>query len=364
MSIKFSPSLNNIFDLFRSFIESHKEEDEQLEIGKISVPLVPKEILIELLTAIIDVFKGDQPFPNIVGDVIIIGDLHGHLFELASIINSFGYPPNHKYVFLGDYIDRGQFSLELLVFVFLLKYKFRRNVILIRGNHETIENPPGHDFTDILYKNKVGPDIVNLFSEAFNQMPIACIVNNDTFCAHGGIGPGVSISTLRTLSFPVNQQDSNMVADILWSDPNPCQNEDFEPNPRGRGVLFNGNAFEKFLNENGFTRMIRAHSLTVDGYSILFNGKLITVFSASNYLGSQGNVGAVIELTQNGEMIPHSLKTRPYILRKYCNFVSELPPPKEILQYDDTELQQKKPRKVMSHPLITRQSLISLNKKK
>ena len=303
MALQFGATINQVFDLFRSFVELY-HENEPVEIGHINVPLVPREVLPDLLTSIIQIFKNEQPVPNIVGNCIVVGDLHGHLFQLANIIKKYGYPSKYQYIFLGDYVDRGQFSLEVIVFVFLLKYKFRKSVILLRGNHEVIDKNYGHDFTEFLYKNKIDHHTVDLFSGAFDEMPIACLLNNDIICVHGGIGPNVSLNALRTLLYPIRHQDFNpLVTEILWSDPVPIQTNDFKPNPRGCGVLFNGNAFEHFLQMNGLRMMIRAHSLAEEGFSYFFNGTLITVFSASNYLGFQGNSGAVIEVKENGEIL-------------------------------------------------------------
>ena len=87
------------------------------------------------------------------------------------------------------------------------------------------------------------------------------------------------------------------MCEFLWSDPE--DTNDWEPNPRGAGVIFGSQLVEKFLKINNFNLIVRAHQLIMEGYKIHFNGKLITIWSAPNYCYRCGNQAAIMKLDAN-----------------------------------------------------------------
>ena len=232
--------------------------------------------------------------------VLIIGDLHGHLLDLIRIIKTQGLPSEtNKYVFLGDIVDRGEFSLETIVLVLLLMIKYKNHVYVVRGNHEfSMVCQQGSFFTEIV-ENYQGSDIFFDFMKCFATMPLACIIDDKFFCVHGGIGPEISsISDIEQIKKPLADFTNPVVAAILWSDPSDNV-ERYEPSSRGTGYKYGKVSLNEFLEKNNFECLIRAHECVEKGIESRFNNKCYTVFSASNYFNAKydGTKGATLTIT-------------------------------------------------------------------
>ncbi|OHT02694.1 hypothetical protein TRFO_30136 [Tritrichomonas foetus] len=245
-------------------------------------------------------FFSKEPIVNtIFGEIIIVGDLHGHFFDLARILNRFGYPPHKKYLFLGDTIDRGQFSLETITLIYLLKVQFPDNIYFVRGNHEfrSIAESCGF-YNEIvgIYGRESASSIFDEFVNSFSQIPLAALINDEYFCVHGGIGPHLeTISQIDSIPRPLNELYGGLADSLLWSDPSD-NIERFEASTRGRGFMFGKKAIEKFISNNKLKLIIRGHQPVQEGVKYQLNGKIVTVFSASNYCGTENNTAAVMIL--------------------------------------------------------------------
>lgn len=74
--------------------------------------------------------------------VTVIGDLHGQFYDLVEILSRVGWAEGKdgkekgNFLFLGDYVDRGMFSIQTFVLVLALKINSPKRVIVLRGNHE------------------------------------------------------------------------------------------------------------------------------------------------------------------------------------------------------------------------------------
>lgn len=73
---------------------------------------------------------------NLTAPMVVVGDIHGQYYDLLSMLKKAGNPKDQPYLFLGDYVDRGLFNTEVMLYLFALKLAFPRNVHLLRGNHE------------------------------------------------------------------------------------------------------------------------------------------------------------------------------------------------------------------------------------
>ena len=254
---------------------------------------------------------------------IIFGDLHGHFVDIIRIIKKFGFPTDKKFVFLGDIIDRGEFSIETITYIFLLKYFYKENVIIIRGNHEFQNVFTSHGFFEDTRKYSFSHSAVVSMARTLEYLPFACVVGNKYICMHGGIGPSVTLDGIKKIKLPCETFDEQeIVQDIVWSDPME-EGDGFKKSPRGKGHLFGKDVLTGFLSANNFSCLIRAHEKTMGGVESLFDGKLLTVFSASNYCGNYNNFGGAISI--NSDLSYEITKFEPleYLLRCHTLSVDE-----------------------------------------
>ena len=136
-----------------------------------------------------DLFSTEPNVITSVGDsVTIVGPLHGSIWDALKIINTNPKPPIHKYVFLGNYINRGAFNVETMIFLIAFKLNFSKEVILLWGPHETKKMCEYFNFKSECL-SKYSDLIYDLFIEVFERLPIACVINSEYFCVSGGISP-------------------------------------------------------------------------------------------------------------------------------------------------------------------------------
>lgn len=283
-----------------------------------------------------ELIKKQPMLLKIESPVMIFGDIHGQYSDLMRFFDMFGSPYDtytgkddkiqyFDYLFLGDYVDRGNHCLETVCLLLALKVKYPDQIHLIRGNHEDkmindtfglseelssrLEEDPGQPYS-----------VFNRLNQLFEYLPLAALVDDKIFCLHGGIGANLQkveqvqqLDVLRPLTVvhEVKTDTDRLIVDILWSDPTESDNElGILPNtvrdPDGTGniVKFGPDIVKKFLKQNNLLKIIRAHECVNDGVERFAGGDLITVFSATNYCGKHKNAGAVLCLKKNFEFLP------------------------------------------------------------
>lgn len=265
--------------------------------------LIHPDLIAEIVEGVAhDVLPLLQAEPSLLqidSPIVIVGDLHGHLYDLYRVLAHFGMPPAKKYLFLGDLVDRGDCSIQTVSLIFAMKVLYPKNIYILRGNHE---------FRDISMKSGFYSDIKVMYSseqmfdayiEAFQHLPLAALISNTIFCVHGGIGPELKdISQISRIKKPSFAGSEDLINAILWSDPS-SNIDTFAPSKRGTGYMYGEEATNKFLEDNRLKYLIRAHECVNEGIRFSCNSRLITVFSASNYCGCQDNVGGALELDEN-----------------------------------------------------------------
>ena len=233
----------------------------------------------------------------------ICGDIHGQFNDLLRVFRSGGFDESTRYLFLGDYVDRGERSLEVTCLLFAMKLRFPSNVFLLRGNHESPEMTQVFGFAEECAR-KLDIQILNNFLEVFDSLPLAALVGGKVFCVHGGLSPSLNnLWAINDITRPCTVPEEGMIADLLWSDPSPATAE-WGPNDRGETYTWGLAAAEKFMRENGVERIIRGHQLAFSGYDFPFapDERVVTVFTASSYAGVFANSAAFVYIGSELDM--------------------------------------------------------------
>lgn len=239
------------------------------------------------------------------GKIVVVGDLHGQLQDLLHILNENAMPSERcLYVFNGDFVDRGQYGLEVLTLLLMLQIVFPKSVALNRGNHECDYMNEEYGF-DIEVQTKYDRNIFKLTQSCFCSLPLATLIGTRVFVVHGGLPRAGdvtfdeidSMQRFRQIPMPELQQpeEDEIFQDLMWSDPMPQSG--WAESDRGVGVKFGPDVTNAFLTTNGLELVIRSHEECISGYEEHHGGKLLTVFSASNYDGADSNNGATVTLT-------------------------------------------------------------------
>ena len=228
----------------------------------------------------------------------ICGDVHGQYYDLLRLFEYGGYPPESNYLFLGDYVDRGKQSLETICLLFAYKIKFPENFFLTRGNHECASINRIYGFYDEC-KKRYSIKLWKIFTDCFNCLPVACLLDDKILCMHGGLSAELEkVEQIKEIVRPSDVPEQGLLCDLLWSDPEENPNG-FGPNDRGVSVTFNSKIVSNFLKNNDLDLICRAHQVVEEGYEFFANRMLVTVFSAPNYCGEFDNSGAMMSVDEN-----------------------------------------------------------------
>lgn len=309
--------------VFNAFTDCLKNTIDDYVSGRVKMhlPRIPVDLVVTILDKVTRVFKAEEVVLDIKSPIMIIGDLHGQLLDLFRILKRHSDWENTQFLFLGDLVDRGSFSTETVLLVFLMKVLYPDTVHIIRGNHEFAEiyNACGFS-TELRGIYKEAPMLLSLFEVAFSFMPLAAVIDNEILCVHGGIGPTVNtIDDIRREVRPQTVFAPGPMDDVLWSDPDD-RLPMFTVSRRGSGHCFGREAFAQFLNRNKLKCLIRGHQCVDSGVQEKFDGRLVTVFSASNYCGITNNKGGVFIIQEDGNTEGELFPPIPYFARERVVF--------------------------------------------
>ncbi len=252
--------------------------------------------------------------------VVVVGDLHGSLPSLQMVLELVGDldDPNRCIVFDGDFVDRGDDSLEVLMTLLLLKIAYPKQVVLVRGNHEDSMVAKVYGFSEELKQkyslaDRAMEKLWKSMSETFAALPLG-VVTDTAFIVHGGLpSKEFRLDDLRKVTVEQRCQChtlvqattplEKMIESLLWSDPS--RRKGIHPSPRGTGVKFGHDVAKEFLTQEKLKYIVRGHEPAEHGILEMECGgdgmKVITVFSAANYPNEEGNnMGAILNLTSDG----------------------------------------------------------------
>ncbi|CAG9320980.1 unnamed protein product [Blepharisma stoltei] len=290
-----------------------------------------KSSFIEIIEQTTNLFRSEPNLLTLQDPVTIVGDIHGQYYDLMKLLDIGGPPDNRKYLFLGDYVDRGSFSIEVITYLYIHKIRHPTTFLMIRGNHECKSLTSFFQFRDeCLYKYDI--EVYDRIMDSFSCMPIACLVNKKFLAFHGGISPQlIRVDDISRIDRFVEIPRHGLFCDILWSDP--IDNEegkmqdDFAPNSsRGCSWYYGSDSVNIFLKRNGLLSIIRAHEVQLEGFRMhKWNGKtefpsVITIFSAPNYCDVYRNKGAILKLDNNVlNILQFKNAAHPYLLPKFMD---------------------------------------------
>ncbi|KAL8427742.1 hypothetical protein Efla_004074 [Eimeria flavescens] len=276
---------------------SHSDLDELIEGFYRSPPVLLSEadlwFVCQRVKELLLEESNVQPVP---APVVVCGDIHGQLHDLLLLLHVAGSLPATRYVFLGDYVDRGRNSVETFELLMLMKLKHPSRVTLLRGNHETRQITTVYGFYDECLRKYGNANAWRFCCEVFDYLTLSALIEGSIFCVHGGLSPQLHLLDQLQLIHRVREiPTEGAFGDIVWSDPEEVS--DWQANPRGAGWLFGQAAVTRFNHLNGLDLIARAHQLSMQGFKYSFaDASVLTIWSAPNYCYRCGNVAAVLRL--------------------------------------------------------------------
>lgn len=291
------------------------------EVGHIiPLPQFDEEILIDLCIKTKQYFIDMPTLLEIEGPIIVVGDLHGNIFDLLRLITVNRPPPQQKYLFLGDYVDRGEFSVEVITIILALMLMYPNTLYLLRGNHESESMNSIYGFRRELLLSNYSNDLFVHFNHIFDLLPLAAILSHKYFCVHGGLPDIQSFDEIRSIERPASPLTNSLVQDLIWSDPS-SSHPGFSPSRRGSGKNFGKAIINKYLNDFNLKGIFRAHQCITSGVEQFDDTPLYTIFSCSNYCFTYNNNCGYINVSEDTSFQAYSLLPLPQIRRSNTSMI-------------------------------------------
>ncbi|KAJ1657728.1 Protein phosphatase methylesterase 1 [Dispira simplex] len=234
--------------------------------------------------------------------VTVCGDIHGQFWDLLELFRVSGELPTTNYIFMGDFVDRGYYSLETLTLLLVLKAKYPDKITLLRGNHESRQITQVYGFYDECQQKYGNANVWKYCCQVFDYLTLAAIVDGRVLCVHGGLSPDFrTLDQMRIIQRCQEIPHEGPFCDLMWSDPEDVGT--WGISPRGAGWLFGDKVTNEFNYINNLTLIARAHQLVQEGFKFMFPDKnLVTVWSAPNYCYRCGNVASVLHIDPSLEV--------------------------------------------------------------
>ncbi|NXN20917.1 PPP5 phosphatase, partial [Nycticryphes semicollaris] len=275
-------------DFMKELMQWYKEQKKLHRKCAYQILVQVKEVLAKLPTLVETTLKETEK-------VTVCGDTHGQYYDLLNIFELNGLPSeSNPYIFNGDFVDRGSFSVEVILTLFGFKLLYPDHFHLLRGNHETDNMNQIYGFEGEV-KAKYTAQMFALFSEVFEWLPLAQCINGKVLVrGHSVHDPYVPTWHGRGTLTPASSSPTGPMCDLLWSDPQPQNGRSVSK--RGVSCQFGPDVTKSFLERNRLDYIIRSHEVKPEGYEVAHDGKCVTVFSAPNYCDQMGNKGSYIHL--------------------------------------------------------------------
>ncbi|EGD83471.1 phosphatase 2A [Salpingoeca rosetta] len=276
---------------------SRKDVDRWLETLK-QCKTIPESDVFALCDMAAEILSKESNVQPMSCPVTVCGDVHGQFHDLIELFRIGGDLPDTNYLFMGDYVDRGYYSVETVTYLVALKVRFPERITILRGNHESRQITQVYGFYDECLRKYGTADVWTKFTTLFDYFPLTALVENKIFCLHGGLSPNVdTLDNIRVLDRHQEVPHEGPMCDLLWSDPD--DRVGWGISPRGAGYTFGKDISEAFNQKNDLQLIARAHQLVVEGFNWSHDKNVVTIFSAPNYCYRCGNQAAIMELDDN-----------------------------------------------------------------
>ncbi|KAI5802144.1 Metallo-dependent phosphatase-like protein [Pyronema domesticum] len=264
-----------------------------------------------ILSRATEILRAEPNLLEMDAPITVCGDVHGQYYDLMKLFEVGGNPEDTRYLFLGDYVDRGYFSIECVLYLWALKIWYPNTLWLLRGNHECRHLTDYFTFK-LECKHKYSERVYEACMESFCALPLAAVMNKQFLCIHGGLSPELhTLDDLRSIDRFREPPTHGLMCDILWADPleefGQEKTSDFfiHNHVRGCSYFFSYPAACAFLEKNNLLSIIRAHEAQDAGYRMYRKTRttgfpsVMTIFSAPNYLDVYNNKAAVLKYENN-----------------------------------------------------------------
>lgn len=262
------------------------------------VALLKEDIIRLILRRVRPILMSQPMLVRTEAPINVCGDIHGQITDLVEIFKAGGLPPNSRYLFLGDYVDRGKYGTEVITVLLGLKVLYPKRIYVLRGNHETDSICRIYGFFDEV-KRRFSVRLFKEFTDVFNCLPVAALIEEIALCMHGGLSPELRhLRQIEQIYRPLVVPDEGLACDLLWSDPEEGSSG-WQPSERGVSFTFGEDVVKRVCDNLGIDIVLRAHQVVDEGYSFFAGRRLVTIFSASNYCGEFTNSGAMMLMDEN-----------------------------------------------------------------
>ncbi|CED85279.1 metallo-dependent phosphatase [Phaffia rhodozyma] len=279
------------------------ESDDPLISHLLKCKHLPEHTIKQLCLRVRSILLEESNVQPVSSPVTVCGDIHGQFWDVIELLRQGGMVGDDEggrgYVFMGDFVDRGLYSLETLSLLLALKARYPNKVTLLRGNHESRQITQVYGFYDECQQKYGNASVWKACCQVFDHLPLGAVIDGQILCVHGGLSPDIrTIDQIRTIARAQEIPHEGAFCDVMWSDPDDV--DTWAVSPRGAGWLFGAKVTHEFNHLNGLSLIARAHQLVQEGYKHMFDNQLVTVWSAPNYCYRCGNLASIMEVGDAG----------------------------------------------------------------
>ncbi|XP_072634014.1 serine/threonine-protein phosphatase 6 catalytic subunit isoform X3 [Canis lupus baileyi] len=210
--------------------------DKYVEIARLCKYL-PENDLKRLCDYVCDLLLEESNVQPVSTPVTVCGDIHGQFYDLCELFRTGGQVPDTNYIFMGDFVDRGYYSLETFTYLLALKAKWPDRITLLRGNHESRQITQVYGFYDECQTKYGNANAWRYCTKVFDMLTVAALIDEQILCVHGGLSPDIkTLDQIRTIERNQEIPHKGAFCDLVWSDPEDV--DTWAISPRGAGWLF------------------------------------------------------------------------------------------------------------------------------